>query len=135
MLSLALSLSPSIPFIYSRDPQSRQHPHNRNDSSHGRTISTTEQEPITSIVVEASVATSSTLHQQPSDHPREPRKKYSTKKDWRTVTVPLWLGCAALCTILVGVVGFAPFFATQSSNEVIVTSAKEAYLTVVSSLA
>jgi hypothetical protein len=47
-------------------------------------------------------------------------------------TLPLWLGCAVLCTILVGIVGFAPFFAIQSNNDTIIGTVIDLYTTVVS---
>jgi hypothetical protein len=46
-------------------------------------------------------------------------------------TIPMWLGCAILCTILVGVIGFAPFFATQANNEIVVGTARNSYNTAV----
>jgi hypothetical protein len=42
-------------------------------------------------------------------------------------TVPLWLGCAVLCTIFVGIVGFSPFLAGQSHSDIIVASARNTY--------
>ncbi|CUG93967.1 GPI-anchored surface protein, putative [Bodo saltans] len=45
-------------------------------------------------------------------------------------TVPLWLGCALLCTILVGIIGMSPFLAQHSANDIIVSEARNAYNTV-----
>jgi hypothetical protein len=42
-------------------------------------------------------------------------------------TVPLWFGCAVLCTVLVGIVGFSPFLAGQGNNSVIVAAARNTY--------
>lgn len=80
-----------------------------------------------SVNVETSGSTASSQFRQ-SSHIQLRRRAHN--KEHHSLTVPLWLGCAVLCTILVGVLGFSPFFVTQASNDVIVTSAKVAYTTV-----
>ncbi|CUG27857.1 transmembrane protein, putative, partial [Bodo saltans] len=66
---------------------------------------------------------------QSSSSLRNQKRHHGTKRC--TVTIPMWFGCAVLCTILVGVVGFTPFFATQSNNEIVVGAARESYNTAV----
>ncbi|CUF63471.1 transmembrane protein, putative [Bodo saltans] len=50
-----------------------------------------------------------------------------TSSQRHTTTVPLWLGCAVLCTILVGIVGFSPFLAGQTNNNYIIDAARTTY--------
>ncbi|CUG92853.1 membrane-associated protein, putative [Bodo saltans] len=67
-----------------------------------------------------------------SSSPIPLQQRNSTQKQKRhhskcVCTIPLWLGCAVLCTILVGVVGFSPFLALQSYSEGIVSTARNTY--------
>jgi hypothetical protein len=62
------------------------------------------------------------------------RELLASRSSRCVVTLPLWLGCAVLCTILVGIVGFAPFFATESSNDTIIGTVIDLYTTLASAI-
>ncbi|CUG27460.1 membrane-associated protein, putative [Bodo saltans] len=49
---------------------------------------------------------------------------------WGWPTVPLWFGCAVLCTTLVCIVGLTPYFAMESNNNVIIATVVDFYTTV-----
>jgi hypothetical protein len=64
----------------------------------------------------------------PSHHSSEQNKLSHTKRHAKcSCTIRLWFGCAVLCTLLVGIVGFAPFLALQSYSDSIVFTARNTY--------
>ncbi|CUG27328.1 transmembrane protein, putative [Bodo saltans] len=72
----------------------------------------------------ASLDSLAVVHRRPH---REHRPHREVRRSQHCITVPLWLGCAVLCTVLVGIVGFSPFLAGQHNNDVVLNSARTTY--------
>ncbi|CUG27311.1 membrane-associated protein, putative [Bodo saltans] len=75
-------------------------------------------------VVQLNIDNHSASEQSQQRHHDENNRRHTSH---RHCTVPLWFGCAVLCTILVGIVGFSPFLAGQPNSDIIVASARNTY--------